>query len=103
MRGLEKNYMKRGQETDRYLYRLTLRLYDRIGPVGRFDENHEKVKSTIASPKLTGENYLTCGLFNNKQISILFNLRCKTVKNFKNNFHKMFEGDIACPLQLCTK
>ena len=39
MRGLEKNYMKR----DKYIYRQidirTSRLYDRIGPLGRFNEN----------------------------------------------------------------
>ena len=34
MRGLEKNCMKRDR-TDRQ----TIRLYDRVGPVGRFNEN----------------------------------------------------------------
>ena len=39
MTGLEKNRMKRDRQTDRQTDIRTSRLYDRIGPVGRFDEN----------------------------------------------------------------
>ena len=42
---------------------------------------HAKVKNIIFNHNNAGEDYLTSGLFNNKQISMLFNLRCKTVKN----------------------
>ena len=41
MRGLEKNCMKRDRHT--YIQR-TSRLYDRIGPVGRFDEKIKTAK-----------------------------------------------------------
>ena len=39
MRGLEKKRMKWDIQTDRQTDRRTSRLLDRIGPVGRFDEN----------------------------------------------------------------
>ena len=40
MRGLKKKRMKRDIQTHRQTHRRTSRLYDRIGPVGRFDENY---------------------------------------------------------------
>ena len=45
--------------------------------------NHDKVKTIKFSQTEDGESYLTCGLFNNKQISTLFNLRCQTLKNVR--------------------
>ena len=39
MRGLEKNRMKRDKYANTQTNTQTSRLYDRIGPVGRFDEN----------------------------------------------------------------
>ena len=42
MRGLEKKRMKRDIQTHRQTDRRTSRLLDRIGPVGRFDENQQK-------------------------------------------------------------
>ena len=41
MRGLEKTRMERGQTTSNNIKR-TSQLYDRIGPVGRFDERRSK-------------------------------------------------------------
>ena len=40
--------------------------------------NHDKVNTIKFGQSDDGESYLTCDLFNNKQISTLFNLRCKT-------------------------
>ena len=40
--------------------------------------NHKKVNTIKFGQSDDGESYLTCDLFNNKQISTLFNLRCKT-------------------------
>ena len=30
---------------------------------------------------------------------MLFNLRCQTLKNIKNNFHNLYKGDITCPFK----
>ena len=48
--------------------------------------SHDKVSTIDFSPTNAGESYLTCGMFNNKQISTLFNLRCQTIKNVKKQF-----------------
>ena len=48
MRGLEKYRMKRGQ-IDRYIDTWTSRLLDRIGPVGRFDENKTWLQCSISN------------------------------------------------------
>ena len=42
MRGLKKNRMERGQ-TRKHTNGQTLRLLDRIGPVGRFDEKNKEL------------------------------------------------------------
>ena len=60
---------------------------------------HDKVNLINLSQNYIGENYLTSGLFNNKQISMLFNLRCQTLKNIKNYFHNLYKGDITCPFK----
>ena len=45
MRGLEKNRMERG-----HTHMRTSQLYDQIGPVGRFDENHAYGRQIISRP-----------------------------------------------------
>ena len=55
------------------------------------------MRNSIFIHNNAGEDYLTSGLFNNKQISKLFNLRCKTVKNAKVNFHYLFKDEFFCP------
>ena len=35
-------------------------------------------------------------MFNNKLTRLLYNLRCRTVKNLKDNFPKQYFGNIQC-------
>ena len=44
MRGLEKTRMEKGQ-TNRQIRKRTSRLYDRIGPVGQFNEKITETKA----------------------------------------------------------
>ena len=74
-----------------------------FGELDIVKRSHDKVRTINFNPTNAGESYLTCGLFNNKQISTLFNLRCQTLKKIENNFHKMFNGDNACPLKCPNK
>ena len=39
--------------------------------------------------------------FNNEMRSVLYNLRCRTLKNFKDNFHNAYQVDFNC--DLCQK
>ena len=38
-------------------------------------------------------------IFNNRKCSLLYNLRCNTVKGIRDNFHKQFRGQIKCPFK----
>ena len=62
MRGLEKNYMKRGHQTDRQTDRkkdkLTSQLLDQLGPEGRVGEN----PSSLTSKAGRGTGYAECPL-----------------------------------------
>ena len=55
---------------------------------GKLIEHHNLLK-----PQL----YLTTNLLTNKQVSLLYNLRCQSVWGIKNNFHRQYQ-DIQCPL-----
>ena len=44
------------------------------------------------------QGYLTDQMFNNKLCSLLFNLRCNTVSNIKDNFHRLYNDDLNCPI-----
>ena len=46
---------------------------------------HEKVNKIHYENMNEPQDYLSSKIFNNKQISLLMNLRCQTVKGFKNN------------------
>ena len=56
-------------------------------------QGHSKVKHIIHSNLQAPQSYLTNPLFSNKQSSLLFNLRCKGVNEFKCN---MFAS--TCPV-----
>ena len=60
---------------------------------------HEKVKNITYNFKsfCKPQPYMTDPLFNNYECTLLFNLRCKTVKGIKDNFpsHNIF--NILCP------
>ena len=60
-------------------------------------ENHSKVKN-IKYTDLQTQPYLLSDLFSNKDTEMLFNLRAKTDKNFKENFPSLNMGKVNCPL-----
>ena len=63
----------------------------------RLKENHSKVKH-IKYADLQTQPYLLSDLFSNKDTEMLFNLRSKTDKNFKENFPILNKGNVNCPL-----
>ena len=46
------------------------------------------------------QEYLCNSLFTNRLSSLLFNLRCRSVRIIKDNFHRQFQGqgELLCPL-----
>ena len=63
-------------------------------------EGHQKVRQLQYTYKDKPQEYLSTKIFSNEECSLLFNLRCKTVKGFKDNFHGMNQS-IMC--DLCSK
>ena len=63
-------------------------------------QNHTKVKEILYSGLHSPQKYLQSPLFNNKKRSLLYNLRCRSVNSIKDNFHRLYHGEIACPF-LC--
>ena len=65
-------------------------------------DKHKKVKQipfvSLGDPQL----YLKHKYFSNKKSSLLFNLRCQTVRNVRYNFHTYYNNDILCKLG-CTQ
>ena len=59
---------------------------------------HDKVRTIVHHTLEKPQEYLTSGLFTNSQRSILFNMRSMSEKNFRDNFHRMYQ-DTLC--QLC--
>ena len=51
---------------------------------------HEGLKSP--------QEYLLTNRLTNKQVSLLFNLKCESVRNIKDNFHFQYPGNLMCPL-----
>ena len=59
-------------------------------------EGHIKVKH-IEYTGLTGpQEYMYNASFNNRLTSLLYNLRCRTGKTLKDNFHRQYLGNISC-------
>ena len=54
---------------------------------------HEKVRYILFT-----QNYMSIPLFTIKLKSLLFYLRCRSVKNIKDNVHKHYTEDLFCPL-----
>ena len=51
---------------------------------------HEGLKSP--------QEYLLTNRLTNKQVSLLFNLKCESARNVKDNFHFQYPGKLMCPL-----
>ena len=63
--------------------------------------NHKKGKHIHHENLRRPQEYLTTNKLNNKQESLLFNLRCQSVRNIKDNFHQQFTNNLLC--NLCKK
>ena len=62
---------------------------------------HTKVKNIDYDGKRNPQPYLLNSNLNNKLSSLLFNLRCKSVNTFSDNFHSLYGKDPFC--RLCMK
>ena len=58
-------------------------------------QSHKKVKHIKHTNTSTTQKYLTNGKFTNKMIATLFNLRCRSINEFKDNFHNQYQ-DFKC-------
>ena len=63
----------------------------------QIQKGHEKVRHIKYDSLEEPQEYLCHKLSNNRQNKLLFNLRCQTVKNIKNNFHKQYKNNLGCP------
>ena len=62
--------------------------------------SHEKGSLMVHKDLLNPQDYLKTNKLNNKQIGLLFNLRCQSLNGIRDNFHKLYHGDITCRLCL---
>ena len=62
---------------------------------------HIKVKNIKYNNSRTPEKYLTNPKFDNDMRNLLFNLRCKSVNNFQDNFHTRYGKEPLC--RFCKK
>ena len=62
--------------------------------------DHSKVRNIIHSDLNTPQKYLTNGIFTNKMSSLLLNLRCKSVIEFRSNLES---SDQHSPCTFCRK
>ena len=60
--------------------------------------NHEKGKNIHHENLSRTQKYMTTNKLNNKEVSLLFNLRCQSINGIKDNFHQMFKGNLKCDL-----
>ena len=63
--------------------------------------NHEKGKDIQHENLSAPQSYMTTNKLNNKEVTLLFNLRCQCVSGIKENFHQLFENNLMC--ELCGK
>ena len=60
--------------------------------------NHEKGSLSHHENLLKPQQYLLTNKISNKQKGLLFNLKCQSVRGFRENFSQMYFGDIQCRL-----
>ena len=77
-------------------YRNLLRLH--FNYKKEIQASHEKGKSTYHENLLKPQKYMMTHKLTNKQKSLLFNLRCQSVRGVRQNFSKQYYGDIQCRL-----
>ena len=60
---------------------------------------HIKVKHILYESSSEPQEYLKDKHFNNRLSSLLYNLRCESVKDVKNNVRKMYNDEIQCRMK----
>ena len=60
---------------------------------------HDKVKQIQYENTNEPQEYFGSKMLNNKQRSLLMNLRCRTVRGVSNNFHTFYKNYIFCPFK----
>jgi hypothetical protein len=60
-------------------------------------DKHTKIKHITYTSLVEPQAYLKSDIFNKKQQKLLYNLRSKSVRGFKDNFHDQFDS-ISCQL-----
>ena len=66
--------------------------------LNKMKENHSKIKHIKHEHLNKPQDYITSNKLNNKQTSLIFNLRSRCINTFKKNFAIMYKGDQNCPL-----
>ena len=51
---------------------------------------HEKGSLLVHKDLLNPQDYLKTNKLNNKQVGLLFNLRCQSLNGIRDNFHKLY-------------
>ena len=62
------------------------------------EESTKSKTKDVKYSKLQIQPYMKSSLFNNKEVKTLFNLRAKTVWNYKACFKSMFQNNMNCKL-----
>ena len=64
----------------------------------KVQESHQKRSLMHHEDLNSPKSYLVTNKLTNKEISVLFNLRCQSVRGIRENFHRQYYGDLNCPL-----
>ena len=63
-------------------------------------QKHTKVQTIEYSGLSAPQKYLKSTMFSNKKRQLLYNLRCRSVNDIQDNFHRLYGDEPACPF-LC--
>jgi hypothetical protein len=64
----------------------------------KIQDGHEKVRYIFFEDLSGPQEYLCSTKFSNRQKSLLFNLRCRSLKTIKDNFHRQYKENLFCQL-----
>ena len=67
----------------------------------RKKDSHIKVKHIQYTGERRTKAYLTHSKFNNEMVSLLYNLRCQSVNEFRDNFHTQYGQTPICKICEC--
>ena len=59
---------------------------------------HSKVRENKYCSFIKPQQYLTSKLFSNKQCALMFAIKSKTVRGFKENFRNLYSDNTLCPI-----